>query len=188
VGRPAGTALLTGLPSSGKTTLARAVRDLVASAGGAVEVLDGDEVRRALWPELGLSRADRAENLDRMGHVAIMLARHGVLALVAAIAPYAVDRERLRTRHAAAGVDLVEIHVATPPAVCRDRDVKGLYARQARGELGRLTGVDAPYEEPALPDLRIDTSGESVGESAGRLLDLLVRCGLAAPALTPQRG
>lgn len=181
-----GTVLLTGLPSSGKTTLATATRNLMAGTGLAAEVLDGDDLRHRLWPELGLSRADREQNLSRITTVAILLACHGVLAIVAAIAPYASDRELMRARHREAGLDFVEVHVATPLPVCQRRDVKGLYARRARGELAGLTGVDAAYETPVHPHLRVDTSGETVPESAGQVLDLLIRRGLIAASLTPQ--
>ncbi|WP_236796141.1 adenylyl-sulfate kinase [Amycolatopsis sp. GM8] len=183
-----GTVLLTGLPSSGKTTLATATRDLATRAGQAAEVLDGDDVRRRLWPELGLSREDREKNLSRITTVAILLARHGVLAIVAAIAPYASDRDLMRTRHDDAGLAFIEVHVATPLAVCQRRDVKGLYAKRASGALAGLTGVDAAYEEPMLPDLRIDTSGETVSESAGHVLDLVIHRGLIEASLTPQGG
>jgi adenylylsulfate kinase len=163
-----------------------ATLNLVTDAGHAAEVLDGDDVRRRLWPELGLTRADREKNLSRITTVAVLLARHGVLAIVAAIAPYAGDRELMRARHHDAGLDFAEVHVATPLSVCQRRDVKGLYARRARGELARLTGVDAAYEVPMLPHLRVDTSGETVPESAGHVLDLLIRRGLIAASLTPQ--
>jgi adenylylsulfate kinase len=178
--------LLTGLPSSGKTTIAMATLNLVTAAGQDAEVLDGDDVRRRMWPELGLSRADRAENLSRLTTVAMLLAQHGVLVIVSAIAPYARDRDLMRARHLDAGLDFVEVHVATPLMVCQRRDVKGLYARRARGELAGLTGIDATYEEPAVPHLRIDTSGETVFESAGRVLDVLTIRGLVTAALTRQ--
>jgi adenylylsulfate kinase len=158
----------------------------MADAGHAAEVLDGDDLRRHLWPELGLSPEDRKKNLSRMTTIAVMLARHGLLVFVAAIAPYARDRELMRTRHEEAGLDFVEVHVATPLSVCQRRDVKGLYARHAGGELTQLTGVDAAYEAPMLPDLRVDTSAETVSESAGRLLELLVRRGMITASPLPQ--
>ncbi len=179
--------LLTGLPSSGKTTIATATRHRVADAGYPVEVLDGDDVRGRLWPELGLTRADRGQNLGRITTLALMLAGHGVLVLVAAIAPYAADRELMRARHDEAGLDFVEVHIATALSACEQRDVKGLYGRRLRGELTQLTGVDAAYEEPLLPHLRIDTTVESVAESADRVLELLIRRGLfTAPVSGPQ--
>ncbi|MEU4711028.1 adenylyl-sulfate kinase [Nocardia salmonicida] len=185
--RPGGTVLLTGLPSSGKTTLAIATRQRVAEAGYPVEVLDGDDVRGRLWPKLGLSPDDRKRNLGRITTLAVMLAGHGVLVLVAAIAPYAADRALMRARHDDAGLDFAEVHVATALPACEQRDVKGLYARRARGELTQLTGVDAAYEEPLLPQLRIDTAAETVAESTDRVLELLIRRELfAAPVPSRQ--
>jgi len=169
------TVLLTGLPSAGKTSVAAAARWALLSAGRQAEVLDGDVVRRELWPELGLSPADRERNLTRIGAVALLLARNGITVVVAAIAPYGHSREALRAGHADAGVPFSEVHIATPLGVCRQRDVKGLYARQARGEITGLTGVDAVYERPLAPELRIDTSRETVGQSAGRLVDFILR-------------
>jgi adenylylsulfate kinase len=169
------TVLLTGLPSAGKTSVAAAARSALPSAGRQAEVLDGDVVRRELWPELGLSPADRKRNLTRIGAVALLLARNGITVVVAAIAPYDHGRLGLRAEHADAGVPFSEVHIACPLEVCRQRDVKGLYARQARGEITGLTGVDAVYERPLAPELRIDTSRETVEQSAGRLVDFILR-------------
>ncbi|MGW6123360.1 adenylyl-sulfate kinase [Nocardia sp. NPDC055165] len=185
--RPGGTVLLTGLPSSGKSTIAAATRQRVAAAGHRVEVLDGDDVRGRLWPELGLSPDDRTQNLGRITTLALMLAGHGVLVLVAAIAPYAADRTLMRVRHDDAGLDFAEVHVATALSTCTQRDVKGLYGRRSRGELTQLTGVDAAYEEPLLPALRIDTTAEPVAESADHVLDLLIRRGLITAVLPSPR-
>ncbi|MFD9737241.1 adenylyl-sulfate kinase [Umezawaea sp. NPDC059074] len=168
------TLLLTGLPSAGKTTLATAALTAVRSVGYRCEVLDGDVVRRELWPELGLSRTDRERNLARMGFVAKLLAGNGVVVLMAAIAPYAHTRRALREAHTAEGIGFAEVHVATPLRVCRGRDVKGLYARHLRGEITGLTGVDAVYEAPTAPDLRIDTSDEPVERSAATLTRFVV--------------
>jgi len=167
--------LLTGLSGAGKTTLANAVAARLVQRGQAAEVLDGDNVRRQLWPELGLSRADREQNLSRIAIVARLLARNGVVVLVSAIAPYAQARRDLRLAHAEAGVGFAEVHVATPLEVCRRRDVKGLYARCDRGEIFGLTGVDAVYEQPESPELRLDTSQETVEQSASRLTAFISR-------------
>ncbi|MDT6988380.1 adenylyl-sulfate kinase [Streptomyces lusitanus] len=173
------TVWLTGLPSAGKTTLARAVAERLAAAGRRVEVLDGDEIRRHLSRELGFTRADRHTNVLRIGFLAELLASHGVLVLVPVIAPYADSREAVRERHEAAGTTYLEVHVATPVEVCSVRDVKGLYAKQAAGGLTGLTGVDDPYEEPAAPDLRIRTEGRRVADTAAGLHRFLVERGLA---------
>ncbi|MEU0443740.1 MULTISPECIES: adenylyl-sulfate kinase [unclassified Streptomyces] len=173
------TVWLTGLPSAGKTTLARAVAERLAATGRRVEVLDGDEIRRYLSQELGFSRADRHTNVLRIGFVAELLASHGVLVLAPVIAPYADSREAVRKRHEANGTTYLEVHVATPVEVCSVRDVKGLYARQAAGELTGLTGVDDPYEEPTAPELRIRTEGRPVADTAAGLHRFLVERGLA---------
>jgi adenylylsulfate kinase len=172
------TVWLTGLPSAGKTTIATALAARLAGAGRRVEVLDGDEIREFLSAGLGFSREDRHTNVQRIGFVAELLASHGVLVLVPVIAPYADSREAVRKRHRTRGTGYVEIHVATPLEVCADRDVKGLYARQAAGELTGLTGVDDPYEVPLSPDLRIETHGSTVQESAAAVHALLVERGL----------
>jgi len=177
--RTGATVWLTGLPSAGKTTIAHELAGLLRAAGRRVEVLDGDEIREFLSAGLGFSREDRHTNVQRIGFVADLLARNGVIALVPVIAPYADSREAVRKRHAAHGTPYVEVHVATPVEVCSVRDVKGLYAKQAAGELTGLTGVDDPYEEPEAPDLRIDSQHQTVQESAAAVHTLLSERGLA---------
>ena len=151
------TVWLTGLPSAGKTTLARAAAGRLRSAGVPVEILDGDEVRPILSPELGYSRADRDANVARIGWVAQRLAAHGVVVFAAVVSPYADARNSLRAEHERAGVTFVEVHVATPADVCAVRDVKGLYARQRAGSVIGLTGADGGYEAPEHPELRLLT-------------------------------
>jgi adenylylsulfate kinase len=169
---------LTGLPSAGKTTIARALADRLRAGGHRTEILDGDEIREFLSAGLGFSREDRHTNVQRIGFVAELLASHGVQVLVPVIAPYADSREAVRKRHAAAGTPYVEVHIATPVEVCSVRDVKGLYARQAAGEISGLTGVDDPFEEPAAPDLRIESQHQTVQESAAALHALLIEKGV----------
>jgi len=173
------TVWLTGLPSAGKTTLARALAERLRAQGHEVEVLDGDEIRAFLSAGLGFSRADRHTNVQRIGFVAGLLASHGVKTLVPVIAPYADSRAAVRARHAARATPFLEIHVATPVTLCSQRDVKGLYARQAAGEISGLTGVDDPYEAPESPELRIQTQGRSVADSAAELHAFLTERGLA---------
>ncbi|QEV20978.1 adenylyl-sulfate kinase [Streptomyces alboniger] len=173
------TVWLTGLPSAGKTTIAYELAGRLRAEGRRVEVLDGDEIRDFLSAGLGFSRADRHTNVQRIGFVSELLARNGVLVLVPVIAPFADSREAVRARHQAAGTGYVEVHVATPVEVCSVRDVKGLYAKQAAGEISGLTGVDDPYEEPESPDLRIESQDQTVRESAAALHALLTERGLA---------
>ncbi|MER6913275.1 adenylyl-sulfate kinase [Streptomyces sp. NPDC000594] len=169
---------LTGLPSAGKTTIARTLAERLRAEGRRTEVLDGDEIREFLSAGLGFSRADRDLNVRRIGFVAELLASNGVVVLVPVIAPYADSREAVRKRHAAEGTVYAEIHVATPVEVCSERDVKGLYAKQAAGEISGLTGVDDPYEAPVAPDLRIESQHQTVEESAGALYALLAERGV----------
>ncbi|NUP18694.1 MAG: adenylyl-sulfate kinase [Streptomyces sp.] len=176
---PGATVWLTGLPSAGKTTIAYELAQLLRSQDRRVEVLDGDEIRRFLSAGLGFSRADRHTNVQRIGLVAEVLARNGVMTLVPVIAPYADSRDAVRERHRASGAAYIEVHVATPVEVCSVRDVKGLYAKQAAGELTGLTGVDDPYEEPESPDLRIESQNQTVQRSAAMVHELLVERGLA---------
>jgi len=173
------TVWLTGLPSAGKTTIAHELAGRLRAEGHRVEVLDGDEIREFISAGLGFSREDRHTNVQRIGFVAELLARNGVKALVPVIAPYADSREAVRERHTENGTPYLEIHVATPVEVCSVRDVKGLYAKQAAGELSGLTGVDDPYEEPETPDLRIESQHQTVRESAVSVHALLSERGLA---------
>ncbi|MEL3949754.1 adenylyl-sulfate kinase [Streptomyces sp. LNU-CPARS28] len=172
------TVWLTGLPSAGKTTIAHELARTLRAEGHRVEVLDGDEIREFLSAGLGFSRADRDTNVQRIGFVAELLARNGALALVPVIAPFTDSREAVRKRHQAGGTAYLEVHVATPVEVCSVRDVKGLYAKQAAGEISGLTGVDDPYEEPESPDLRIESQDQTVQESAAAVYALLNERGL----------
>jgi adenylylsulfate kinase len=172
------TVWLTGLSGAGKTTIADAVAGQLRAAGREVEVLDGDELRRGLSAGLGFSREDRDTHVRRVGFVAELLARHGVVALVPVIAPYAATRDEVRAQHDAHGTGYLEVHVATPLAECRRRDVKGLYARAAVGELTGMTGVDDPYEAPDKPDLRLDTTDTDIPTATRRLMDLLTDRGM----------
>jgi adenylylsulfate kinase len=169
---------LTGLSGAGKTTIAVAVAERLRAAGREVEVLDGDELRRGLSAGLGFSRDDRDTHVRRVGFVAELLARHGVVALVPVIAPYASTRDEVRAHHDAHGTGYLEVHVATALAECIRRDVKGLYARAAAGELTEMTGVDDPYEEPDKPDLRLDTTGTDIAAAARRVMELLTERGM----------
>jgi adenylylsulfate kinase len=157
------TVLFTGLPSAGKTTIAHALEKRLIDEGRKVEVLDGDVVRTHLCKGLGFSREDRDENIRRVGFVADLLSRNGVTVLCSVIAPYRSVREEVRALH---GERIMEVYVSTPVEVCAERDVKGLYARQAAGEISGLTGVDDPYEPPTNPEVTVATQGESVEESA----------------------
>ena len=148
------TVWLTGLPSAGKSTITHGCEPELRARGLRVEILDGDAVRPHLAAARGYSREDRAINIRRIGWVAELLARNGVLVLVSAIAPFRDVRDQVRAAHAGNGTRYLEVHVSTPVEVAAERDVKGLYARQRVGEISGLTGVDDPYEEPLAPGPR----------------------------------
>ena len=173
------TVWLTGLPSAGKSTIAAGVAERLRTLRCGVEILDGDLIRTNLSRGLGYSREDRATNIRRIGFVSGLLARHGVLVLVASIAPHAEVRDQVRAEHDEHGVPFVEVHVSTPLEVTSVRDVKGLYARQRAGEVTGLTGVDDEYEVPAHPDLVIPTHEHTVEESVTALVDHLVASGIS---------
>ena len=169
---PVPTVWFTGLSGAGKTTLARAVADLLVADGRAAHVLDGDELRTGLSADLGFSLADRAEQVRRAGHVARILGDAGVVPLVALVSPVRADRDAVRALHAAGR--FLEVHVATPLAVCEARDVKGLYARARAGEVAQMTGVAQAYEPPLTPELVVDGSGEeALAAQAARVVALL---------------
>lgn len=157
---------LTGLPCSGKTTLGLALTDRLRGGGWRVEFLDGDVVRRELWRDLGFSRADREENIRRLGYVAALLARNGVAAVVSAVSPYRSARDHVRHEVA----DFIEVYVNAPLAVCEERDVKGMYRKARAGELPGFTGVDDPYEAPLNAEIECRTDLESIEESLSKIL------------------
>jgi sulfate adenylyltransferase len=167
----------TGLSGSGKSTIARALRDALAERGDrTVSLLDGDLARQLLSAGLTFSRADRDLNIARIGYVATEVARHGGIAICAPIAPYEAARAQVRRMVSEVG-DFLLIHVATPVAVCEARDRKGLYAKARAGLIDHFTGVSDPYEEPRNADLTIDTSMMSRQEAVQAVLGLLTSGG-----------
>jgi bifunctional enzyme CysN/CysC len=166
------TVWLTGLPASGKSTLAAVVEARLLERGRAAYVLDGDNLRHGLNGDLGFSAEDRTENVRRTAEVAALIADAGVVALAALVSPYKADRDAARAAHDRHGLPFLEVHVATTLDECERRDPKGLYARARAGELAGLTGVGAPYEPPEQPDLRVEP-GEPLEAAAERLLALL---------------
>lgn len=175
---------LTGLSGAGKSTIARMAADLLRSAGFRSEILDGDEVRSSLWPELGFGQEDRCKNVRRIGRIARLLASHGVVVLVPVIAPYEDVRATVRAEHDQNLVPYVEAYVSTPLAVAAQRDTKGLYAAHARGEISGLTGVDAPYEPPLAPDVVLDAHKNDAAECTDTLARfILTRLGLGSGSI-----
>jgi adenylyl-sulfate kinase len=163
----------TGLSGAGKSTLTDALVPELRAAGRRVEVLDGDVVRTHLSKGLGFSREDRDANVARIAFVAHLLARNGVVVLVAAVSPFRAARDAAR---ALIG-DFVEVHVAPPLEECIKRDVKGLYKRALAGEIPQFTGVNDPYEAPLSPEVEIDTSKVSVAAGVKALTATLRKLG-----------
>jgi adenylyl-sulfate kinase len=171
----------TGLPCSGKSTLAQLVTQELEQRGRGVEVLDGDEVRTHLTKGLGFSREDRDENIRRIGYVCRLLSKHGAIAIAAAISPYRAVREEVR----ATIPEFVEVYVNTSLETCISRDVKGMYKKALAGQIKSFTGVDDPYEPPLHPEIVIETEKESPLASAARIIALLEQRGLLAAAPEP---
>ncbi|GAA1737332.1 adenylyl-sulfate kinase [Nonomuraea bangladeshensis] len=164
----------TGLSGSGKSTIARGLRDELLELGGrALTYLDGDVVRHLLSKGLTFSKADRDLNIRRIGFVAAEVARHGGLAICAPIAPYAATRAEVRAMVEAVGADFLLVHVATPLEECERRDRKGLYAKARAGLIPEFTGISDPYEEPDDAELVIDTTHLSIEAAVSRVLETL---------------
>jgi adenylylsulfate kinase len=160
------TVWLTGLSGSGKTTIGSVMAEKLKDLGYAVEVLDGDAIRRNLASELGFSKNDRDENIRRIGFVAHLLTRNNVIVIVTAISPYRILREEVRQRIG----DFVEVFVNSPLEVCESRDIKELYQRARAGLLKNFTGIDDPYEPPLNADIECKTDQESIIESSTKIL------------------
>jgi adenylyl-sulfate kinase len=169
LGGPGGTVWFTGLPSSGKSTVAAAVEARLIAEGRAAYVLDGDNLRHGLNGDLGFSVEDRAENVRRTAEVAALMADAGVVALVSLVR---ADRAAARAAHERRGLTFVEAWVSTPLEECERRDPKGLYARARAGEIPDFTGIGQPYEEPEAPELEIAV-GESLAAAVERVLEAL---------------
>jgi bifunctional enzyme CysN/CysC len=164
--------LLTGLPGAGKSTIANLVDRALVGRGVHTALLDGDNVRQGLSRDLGFSEADRVENMRRIGEVARLMADAGLVVIASFIAPY--EQERALIRDLQAPGEFYEVFVDTDQAVAEARDRKGLYARARRGEIANFTGVDAPYEPPQAPELRIETALTSADQAAAEIVQRLV--------------
>jgi adenylylsulfate kinase len=167
------TVWFTGLSGAGKTTIRMAVEQELRDQGYKLEVLDGDVVRENLTKGLGFSKADRDENIRRIGFVAHLLTRNEVIVLVSAISPYRNIRDEVRHRIG----DFVEVYVNAPIAICEERDVKGLYKKARAGEIKQFTGIDDPYEAPLNPEVECRTDRETLEESTTKVLNALREMG-----------
>jgi adenylylsulfate kinase len=171
---------LTGLSGAGKTTIAHALAERLKAAGYKVEILDGDVVRQHFSKGLGFSKEDRIENIKRVAYVAHLLARNGVVVIVALISPYREGRNYARQLIG----DFVEVYVKCPLNVLIERDVKGLYAKALRGEIQNFTGISDPYEPPENPEVIVETDKETVDESVDKIWQALIESGYI---LVPER-
>jgi ATP sulfurylase/adenylyl-sulfate kinase len=174
---------LTGLSGAGKSTLAEQLVVQLRAEGRRVEILDGDAIRENLSKGLGFSKEDRDTNIRRIGYVAEMLTRNGVIVIVAAISPYRAVRDEVRARIG----NFVEVHVDCSIDELVRRDVKGLYLRALAGEITHFTGVSDPYEAPLSPEVRIDSRTQTIEESLAAILEV-VRGGAGLPGAQPHGG
>ncbi len=169
----------TGMSGAGKSTLSAPVVERLRALGHKVELLDGDVVRTNLSKGLGYTKEDRDINVRRIGFVANLLSRNGVVAVTAAISPYRAIRDEIRALVTADGGGFVEVHVHCPLEVLAERDVKGLYKQALAGQIGNFTGVSDPYEPPLKPEVVIDSSKETVAESIDKIVAKVRELGYA---------
>jgi adenylylsulfate kinase len=156
----------TGLSGAGKTTITKALAEELLKQKLSIELLDGDIIRQNLTKGLGFSKEDRDENIRRIGFVANLLTKHGVIVLVSAISPYREIRQEVREKIG----NFVEVYVNAPLTTCEARDVKGLYKKARAGEIKGFTGIDDPYEPPLNPEIECRTDLESLEESLAKVL------------------
>lgn len=169
---------LTGMSGAGKSTISEELLSRLKKDGAKVELLDGDIVRTNLSQGLGFSREDRDTNVRRIGFVAELLSRNGVIVVVAAISPYRSTREEVKSKIA----NFIEVHVDCPVEVLASRDVKGLYKKAIAGQVDNFTGISDPYEPPLNPDLVVHSDRETVGESVDKIQRELEARGLISAA------
>lgn len=163
----------TGLPCSGKTTLAIAADRELSASGLRVVRLDGDDLRRGINSDLGFSAADRRENVRRTAEIARLISQNGVVCIVALVSPYQADREQARS---IIGADrYFEIYLSASLPVCESRDVKGMYKKARAGEIPNFTGLTDPYEPPKNPDLAIDTGSVSIRTATAQIVSAIGR-------------
>lgn len=178
LGGKGATVWFTGLPSSGKSTIASALEQVIVQRKRHSYRLDGDNIRHGLNRNLGFSAEDRSENIRRIGEVAKLFADSGSVALTSFISPYRADRDAARKIHADAGLAFFEVFVDTPVEECEKRDPKGLYKKARAGEIKGFTGVDDPYEAPAKPELRLAAGTMGVAQCVEACLQMLTKAGI----------
>jgi adenylyl-sulfate kinase len=167
----------TGMSGAGKSTLTAALTAMLRAKHDKVEVLDGDEVRTHLSKGLNFSKEDRDINIDRIGYVARLLARNGVIVLTAAISPYAAARDAVRAAHQGDEVPFIEVYAEADLSALAARDPKGLYKKALAGEIAHFTGLSDPYEPPLRPEIIVRTDQETAEQSTARIWTYLVQQG-----------
>ena len=170
-GHKSGVVWFTGLPASGKSTIAHTLEKVLFESGIKVYVLDGDNIRKGLNADLGFSPDERSENLRRISEVAKLFVDAGIILLAAFVSPYRKDREFIKEK---IGKEyFIEVYIKCPVEVCEKRDIKGMYQKAKEGIIKDFTGVSAPYEEPESPDLVIETDKLSIEEAVEKILSHL---------------
>lgn len=164
---------ITGLPGSGKTTIAKQLQPMLEERGLGVEVFDGDWVRKELSPDLGFSKEDRELHNKRVIHMSELLVKHGVVVIICLISPYREIRHYAREQIG----NFVEVWTKASIETCIQRDPKGLYAKALKGEIKDMTGIQHPYEEPDNPEVTVDTETETPEKSANTIMQTLIRMG-----------
>ena len=169
---------LTGLPSSGKSTIAFSLEHALVQQGRLAYVLDGDNIRHGLNKNLGFSAADRTENIRRIGEVAKLFADAGVITLTSFVSPYRADRDIVRQLHDAGKLTFIEVYIDTPVEECEKRDPKGLYKKARAGEIPNFTGVSDPYEAPLKPEVTLKTAAAKLEDCVAQLATYLHQRGI----------
>ncbi len=180
IGHKACTLWMTGLPASGKSTIAVALEKALWDRGIHAYVLDGDNIRHGLNKDLGFSPEERTENIRRIGEVAKLFTAAGVINTTAFISPYRSDRDRVR--EIMGDGEFVEVYVACSPEECERRDPKGHYKLARAGKIPEFTGISAPYEAPDKPEITVHTDTQSMDECIGTILGYLENNGYIAKA------
>ncbi len=170
LGQKGVTIWMTGLPSSGKSTIAVALEQVLLQRSRCAYRLDGDNVRHGLNKNLGFSAEDRSENIRRIGVVAKLFTDAGVITITSFISPYRADRDQVRKLHADADLPFLEVFVDCPLDIAEQRDPKGLYKKAWAGEIKGFTGIDDPYEPPLNPEVICETDQENVAESVAKIV------------------
>ncbi|RIK62506.1 MAG: adenylyl-sulfate kinase [Planctomycetota bacterium] len=180
LGQKGCTIWLTGLPSSGKSTVGFSLEHLLVQQGRMAYVLDGDNIRHGLNKNLGFSAEDRAENIRRIGEVARLFADAGIITITSFVSPYRADRDLVRKLHEEAkpAMPFVEVFIDTPVAECEKRDPKGLYKKARAGEIKGFTGVDDPYEAPLKPEVVLKTAEHKLEDCVAQLAGYLQSKGI----------